>query len=400
MLISNFYQTFEGFLLSESQSEEIKFKCEKNVRQSEVLFRAINESGLKKVDVFVNNKDYTQIAIKAEQTKFKVSQKKIDENKRGGNLAPGVKTFSVQVFGLSNYNFHNNQCYDLDRKNVLKSWVKSSYNPSVPDSNSEFNFDVAVMAQEFPSGTMCAVYGLFAVPQEEENYFMQNDLLVKFKKESDPVTNDSCGALLENLHDHVGQLEMFNSVENRFLGGAIINSLANPEYKLYCHIDVRDNIAKDQFRQDQYNRIFYETAVTQFVDNNNEDKVNSALQSQLDAIQKRIAAIQENQAVLPTFYTLPFDLTTRKDVPDTLQAGQTLVNMDFLRSKNGLFSLVMKADGNLCIYLIQSKEAETKKVWCSGTGEAEQGKAVLKLAPTGEVAVINSANQAKLFAPN
>jgi len=36
---------------------------------------------------------------------------------------------------------------------------------------------------------------------------------------------------------------MYNSIENRFLGGAILNALANPDYKMYCHIDVRDNIA-------------------------------------------------------------------------------------------------------------------------------------------------------------
>lgn len=66
MLISNFYQTFEGFMLSESQAGETKFKCEKNVKQNDVLFRAVNEAGLKKVDVFVNNKEYTLIAIKNE----------------------------------------------------------------------------------------------------------------------------------------------------------------------------------------------------------------------------------------------------------------------------------------------------------------------------------------------
>jgi len=52
----------------------------------------------------------------------------------------------VQILGKSFYNFQNNHCYDLDMKNAAKGWVKSSYDPSVRDNNSEFTFDVAVMA--------------------------------------------------------------------------------------------------------------------------------------------------------------------------------------------------------------------------------------------------------------
>lgn len=193
IFISNFYQTFEGFLLGESQAADIKFKCEKAVKKSDVLFRAVNEAGLKKVDVFVNNKEYTQIAIKADQTKVKVAEKKIEDSKRGSNLAAGVKTFSVQVLGLSYNNFQTNQCYDLDRKNVAKNGVKSSYNPSVSDNNSEFNFDIAVIAEETVSGSMCVVYGLTAVAQDEEKYSVQNDMFVKFRKDGEAITNDNCG---------------------------------------------------------------------------------------------------------------------------------------------------------------------------------------------------------------
>jgi hypothetical protein len=82
-------------LLSESQEAETKFKCEKNSKQNDILFRSINEAGLKKVDVFVNNKEFTQIAIKADQTKVKIAEKKIEEAKRGGNLAAGIKAFSI-----------------------------------------------------------------------------------------------------------------------------------------------------------------------------------------------------------------------------------------------------------------------------------------------------------------
>lgn len=127
---------------------------------------------------------------------MKISEKKIEDAKRGSNLDAGVKTFSFQVLGLSYYNFQNNQCYDLDRKNVAKSWVKSSYNPSVSDNNSEFNFDVAVMAEEGPSGTLCAVYGLFPVAAEDDKFFIQNDLLVKFKSGQEPITNENCATML------------------------------------------------------------------------------------------------------------------------------------------------------------------------------------------------------------
>lgn len=59
---------------------------------------------------------------------------------------------------------------------------------------------------------------------------------------------------------------MWNAIENRYLAGALINSIAVPEHKLYCHIQVQDNVSKEQFRQDSYNRIFYETAITQNLD--------------------------------------------------------------------------------------------------------------------------------------
>jgi hypothetical protein len=75
---------------------------------------------------------------------------------------------------------------------------------------------------------MCAVYGLVSVPQENDKYIIQNDLLVKFKKGSDPITNDNCGAILKDLVENVGKLEMYNPIENRYLAGALINSVAVP----------------------------------------------------------------------------------------------------------------------------------------------------------------------------
>lgn len=173
MFTSNFYQTFEGFLLSMSHKETIDFRCEKSCRQKEIIFRAENQDKLKKVDVFVNNRQFTQIAIKGDdKAKVKISEKVIEEDKRGDNLDSAIKTFTVEIFGMSYYNYNNNMCYDLDRKNVAKSYVTSSYTPSVSDNNSQFTFDVAVMAHEGPSGTMCAVYGVFPVPTEDDKFFI------------------------------------------------------------------------------------------------------------------------------------------------------------------------------------------------------------------------------------
>lgn len=107
MFISNFYQTFEGFLLSQSHVDAVTMKCEKIAKQTDVLFRAVNDEKLKKVDVFINNKDYTQIAIKADATRVSVTEKIIEEAKMGDNIVAGIKAFSLQIFGLSYYNFGN-----------------------------------------------------------------------------------------------------------------------------------------------------------------------------------------------------------------------------------------------------------------------------------------------------
>lgn len=146
------------------------FKCEKSEKQKEILFSSTNSDQLKKVDVFMNNKDFTLIALKADNSRVKITEKVIEEAQRGDNIGSGVKAYSFQVLGLSYYNFHNHQCYDIDRKYSMKSFVETAYTPSASDNNSEFKFDVAVMAQEGPTGTMCAVYAIFAVPSDDNKY--------------------------------------------------------------------------------------------------------------------------------------------------------------------------------------------------------------------------------------
>lgn len=94
---------------------------------------------------------------------------------------------------------------------------------------------------------------------------------------------------------------------------------------------------------------------------------------------------------------MPYDLTTKKDAKDRLAAGETLPNMDFLRSENGLFAAVMKNDNKLCVYLIKSKEAQTKKIQCSASENSDAGKGILKLAESGELTIVNSASNAKIL---
>lgn len=115
--------------------------------------------------------------------------------------------------------------------------------------------------------------------------------------------------------------------------------------------------------------------------------------------QKRIDSFKDSQTALPSFHKLPYDLTTRTPSKDTLVGGGSLANMDFLRSKNGLFAAVMKRDNNLCIYLIQDAMATTEKLWCTGTPNDAYTKGELRLSATGAITITNSATQANIFAP-
>lgn len=101
--------------------------------------------------------------------------------------------------------------------------------------------------------------------------------------------------------------------------------------------------------------------------------------------------------MLPSFHSMPYDLMTKQEVMDVLPAGQTLENMDFMKSQNGLFAAIMKSDNKLCIYLIQSKDGETQKIWCSPSEASEAGKGVLKLTEAGELSIQDSATQAVIY---
>lgn len=60
----------------------------------------------------------------------------------------------------------------------------------------------------------------------------------------------------------------------------------------------------------------------------------------------------------------------------------------------------MMADNNLCVFLIQSEEAKTKRIWCSGVTSSNHGMGVLKLSTSGELSIVNQANGNKIFTPN
>jgi hypothetical protein len=54
----------------------------------------------------------------------------------------------VNVLGFSSCNYLNNQCYDLDRKNVAKGFTTSTFNIQFKDNNVGFTFQAAVKAEE------------------------------------------------------------------------------------------------------------------------------------------------------------------------------------------------------------------------------------------------------------
>jgi hypothetical protein len=49
----------------------------------------------------------------------------------------------------------------------------------------------------------------------------------------------------------------------------VLNNIVNQDARIYCQIDISDNVSLEQYKLDQYSRIFYQQAVTEYVDNNN-----------------------------------------------------------------------------------------------------------------------------------
>lgn len=76
-------------------------------------------------------------------------------------------------------------------------------------------------------------------------------------------SNLQCGNTLKKFNCPNGKpSDLFNSRDSRFLAGAVLNAIVDPRASVYCQIDISDNVSLEQYRQDQYNRIFYQTAAT------------------------------------------------------------------------------------------------------------------------------------------
>lgn len=112
-------------------------------RSKEHEFRVVNKENKKKVDIFYNNDLYTEIMLRNHDSSIKAME--IGEDKRGDNLR-NLKLFSVEASAFSASAYLANQCYDMDRRNTVKSFTKSEYKTEGIDNNVSFKFDVGVRA--------------------------------------------------------------------------------------------------------------------------------------------------------------------------------------------------------------------------------------------------------------
>lgn len=112
---SDFYKTFEGFLLSRVMNEFVTLRCRKMSRSKEMEFRTVNAEGKKKVDVFYNNEAYTHILFRDNTAAINPFQ--ITEGEKGNNMG-SMKLFNVDAKAFTPSAYVANQCYDMDRKNL------------------------------------------------------------------------------------------------------------------------------------------------------------------------------------------------------------------------------------------------------------------------------------------
>lgn len=105
---------------------------------------------------------------------------------------------------------------------------------------------------------------------------------------------------------------------------------------------------------------------------------------------KKISSFVEDQVNVPSYNVLPYDFSTREDIKDILKQEETLQNDEWLRSKDSLFSVIIRKDNNLVIYLKTDKMGGTKEIWSSKTTNSDLGKGVLNLVKDGRLQVTNS----------
>lgn len=238
---SDFYKTFEGFLLSRAMNEHVTLRCRKMSRSKEVEFRTEHENK-KKVDVFYNNDAYTHIMFR--DNSAAITPVEVTEAQKGFNLG-SMKLFSVEANAFTPSAYMANHCYDMDRKNLQKSFVKGSFTPEVTDNNVQFAFKVGVKAEEDKPqgkmGTHCAIYSVYELEDKSgKKYFVQNDMVMKFKfGDSLPVTDENCSKTLVKFSDHknVALVSVYFLKDSRTLAGAVLNGIINRQARLYCFKD-------------------------------------------------------------------------------------------------------------------------------------------------------------------
>lgn len=106
-------------------------------RSKEHEFRTANKDSKKKVDIFYNNDLYSEIMLRGHESS--ITPIEVTEELMGQNTK-NMKLFEVVANAFSPNAYLANQCYDLDRRNTVKSFTKSEFKTEGVDNNVSFNF--------------------------------------------------------------------------------------------------------------------------------------------------------------------------------------------------------------------------------------------------------------------
>lgn len=169
----------------------------------------------------------------------------VAESSKGDNMN-NAKLFSISSKAFSFSAFVANYCYDMDRKNLMKGFVQTTFVPGVTDNNVLFAFEVAVRAEEDRPqgkvGTHCAVYSVYNRGNQEgsdKKYYVQNDLVMKFKPDDGSVTDEQCAKILQQFSDakNLPVVTVYFLKDSRSLAGAVLNGVLSKQARLYCFKD-------------------------------------------------------------------------------------------------------------------------------------------------------------------
>lgn len=179
-----------------------------------------------------------------------------------------MKLFSVDAKAFTPSAYVSNQCYDLDRKNLQKSFVKGVFTPDVTDNNVQFVFQVGIKAEEDKPqgkmGTHCAIYSVLEREEgSDKKYYVQNDMVMKFKLGADlPVTDENCSKTLLRFNDskNLPLIEVFFLKDSRTLAGAVLNGIVNRQARLYCFKDFLSADVRAIYLTELKEKMFYHEA--------------------------------------------------------------------------------------------------------------------------------------------